>query len=121
MLKGLEPLPVMLIGQHNICSYAHVLNLLWCPIIEYIESICRGESLEWTKSLGFDHAANLYEMIGFVGPLGDTLAIDTIIDLIQKTLCRLLEVHAPTKLVKTVVGVLVPLHLETTQQCFCTS
>ena len=35
------------------------------------------------------------------------------IDFIQKTLYRLLEVHVPTKLVKTVVGVLVPLNIET--------
>ena len=37
-----------------------------------------------------------------------------IIDFIQKTLCRFLEVHVPIKLVKTVVVVLVPLNLETT-------
>ena len=54
LTKGLEPVPVMPIGQHHckMCAYAHVLNLLWCPIIEYIESICRGEAPEWTTSLG---------------------------------------------------------------------
>ena len=33
--KCLEPLPVLLIGKHQckMCSYAHVLNLRWCPII----------------------------------------------------------------------------------------
>jgi len=35
LTKCLEPLPVLLIGKHQckMCSYAHVLNLRWCPII----------------------------------------------------------------------------------------
>ena len=86
------------------CSYAHVLNLRWCPIIKNTESICRGEAPEWTKSLGLNHATVLYEMIRIVGPPGVTLKMDMFIDFIQKTLYRLLEVHVPTKWVKTVVG-----------------
>ena len=86
------------------CSYAHVLNLLWCPVIEYIQPICRGATPEWTKSLGLNHAAVLSEMIGIVGSLGDTLDMQMFICFIQKTLYRSLEVLVPTKLVKGVVG-----------------
>jgi hypothetical protein len=64
----------MLIGQHhcNMCAYAHVLNLLWYPIIEYNEPICRGEAPEWTKSLGLNHAAILSEIVRIVSYIGDT-------------------------------------------------
>ena len=100
----------MLIGQRqsNTCSYTHVRNLLYGPIIEYIEFICEGTTPEWTKSLGLNHAATLYDMIGIVGSFGDTLEMEMFINFIQKTLCRCLEVHVPTKLVKRVVWVLVP-------------
>ena len=94
-----------------------MLNPLWCPLIEYIDSNCRGEAPEWTKSLALNNAAILHKHIGIVGSLGDTFfffEMGTFIDFIQKTLCRFLEVHVPTKLVKTVVGVLVPLNLEAT-------
>ena len=90
-----------------------MLNPLWCPFIEYIDSICRGEAHAWTKSLGLKHAAILYEMIGTVGSPGDTLEMEMFIYSSRKTLYRFLEVHGPTKLVKTVVGVLVHLKLET--------
>ena len=103
-------------GHHhcNMCSYAHALNLLWYPIIEYIESICRGEALQWTKSLGLNHAAILSEMIGIVGCIGATLEMDMFMYLIQKTLYSFLELHVPSKLVKRVVEVLVHLNLEST-------
>ena len=52
-------------------------------------------------------------MIGIVGSPGDTVELDMLINFMQKTLYRLLEAHVPTKLVKTIVGVLVPLNLET--------
>ena len=84
------------------CAYAHVLSLLWYPIIEYIESICRGEVPERTKIIGLNHAAIPYEMSGIVGSLGETLELDMFIDFIQTTLYRLLEVHAPTKLDQTI-------------------
>ena len=97
---------MMLVGQHhcNRCSYAHVLNLRWYPIIEYIESNCTSEAHEWTKSLWLNHATILYDMTVTVGSPGDTLEMGVFINVIQKTLYRLLEVHVPTKLVKTVVG-----------------
>ena len=52
--------------------------------------------------------------LGLLGTLGGTLKMDMFIYFIQKTLYRLLEVHAPTKLVKTCVGVLVLLNIEAT-------
>jgi hypothetical protein len=53
-------------------------------------------------------------MLGIVGSLGNTLEMDMLTDFIQKTLYRLLDVHVPTKLVKTVVGFRAPLNLEAT-------
>ena len=67
-----------------------MLNLLWRTTIEYIESICREEAPEWTKSLGLIPATILSGMIGVVGSPGDTLEMEMLIDLIQKTLHRLI-------------------------------
>jgi hypothetical protein len=87
------------------CSYAHVLNLLWGPTIAYIEAVCRYETPEWTKSLGLIQAAILSSMFGIVGYIGETLEMDMFLDFIHKALYRLLNAHVPTQMVRQVVGV----------------
>ena len=57
---GLEPLPertgtpVLFPGLNGrtstVCSYAHLLNLVWQPIMCYIEGIVNGEEPTWTAA-----------------------------------------------------------------------
>ena len=76
---GMEPLPTIQAKnkiQAKAVSFAHVLNLVWAPLIEYMES-CAGEKPpEWTTALSRHHAALLVEMAGTVLAADEPLDID---------------------------------------------
>ena len=116
LTAGLEPLPFVLFGNHNcqVCSFEHVLNVLWQPIMEYIEALSREAAPEWTKSLGLNQAAILSEMHGLVSSADEVLDMDQWVEFIQKTLLRLLKVHVPTRLINQVVLPIVPLSMQST-------
>ena len=50
----------------NCCSFAHVLNLVWVPVLEYMDSCTSPEAPVWTKALGNNHTALVAEMTGIV-------------------------------------------------------
>ena len=68
LTTGLEPLQQQLVGQRQckMCSFEHFLNLLWLPIIEYIEDLAKDKAPDWTESLALNQAAIMLEMQGLV-------------------------------------------------------
>ena len=47
LTKGMAPLPKGFINgrkrmEHKLCSFAHFLNLLWGPVIDFIEALDNG-------------------------------------------------------------------------------
>ena len=106
----------MRIGKHDcqVCSFEHLLNLLWHPVIEYLEALSENAAPKWTKSLGLNQAAILSEMHGLVAQAEETLEMDLWIEFIQKTLQRLLKVHVPTRLILQVVSHIFPLSMQPT-------
>jgi hypothetical protein len=116
LTAGLEPLPVVQIGTHacTVCSFEYVLNLLWYPIIQYIEALGKNAAPQWTQSLGLNQDAILSEMHGIVSSPDEALTMDLWVEFIQQTLWRLVKVQVPTRLIMQVVSPIVPLSLQPT-------
>ena len=63
LTKGMDPLPKGVIQgrkriEHKLCSFAQFLNLIWGPVIDFIEALGSGAAPPWTKSLGFNANKN---------------------------------------------------------------
>ena len=116
MTAGLEPLVV---GRWQMpgapCGFEHVLNLLWSPILEYMDALTDNAAPEWSERLALNHAALVAEMRGIVVNANKPMVMDTWIEFIQQTLCRLLEVHVPKRLILKVLSRRFPLHVEPTR------
>ena len=117
---GLEPLPVSFTQGPNgrtstVCSYAHLLNLVWQPIMCYIEGIVNGEEPTWTSALSTNHDALVLEMQGIVNQPGDTMPMDDWLEFIRASLQRLVGVEVPLRLLQKVVSQIAPLRLDTTR------
>ena len=102
-------------GQTTLCSFEHFLNLLWLPLIEFLETSANGGSLAWTKTLALHQKALLLEMQGVVMNAEEPLDMDLWIQFVQGTLQRLLGVKVPSGLIMTIMGPLVPLHAPATR------
>ena len=80
LTKGLEPIPVQPSGTPGkapmMCSYEYLLNLLWAPLIEYIEEACKGGTPEWTSTLQHNQEAILVEMAGIVASADEAMEMD---------------------------------------------
>ena len=102
-------------GQTTLCSFEHFLNLLWLPLIEFLETLAKGGSVVWTKTLALHQKALLLEMEGLVMDAEEPLDMDLWIQFVQGTLQRLLRVKVPSGLIMTIMGPLVPLHAPATR------
>ena len=71
LTKGMEPLlrieSVGKQGQTTLCPFEHSLNLVWLPLIEFLEASASGGSVVWTKTLALHQKALLLEMHGGCG------------------------------------------------------
>ena len=102
-------------GQTTLCSFEHFLNLLWLPLIEFLETSAKGGSVVWTKTLALHQKVLLLEMQGIVLNAEEPLDMDLWIQFVQGTLQRLLGVKVPSGLIMTIMGPLVPLHAPATR------
>ena len=102
-------------GQTTLCSFEHFLNLLWLPLIEFLETSASGGSVVWTKTLTLHQKALLLEMQGVVVNVEEPLDMDSWIQFLQGALQRLLGVKVPNGLIMTIMGPLVPLHAPATR------
>ena len=74
------------------CGFAHVLDLLWSPILEYMDAFTDDAATEWSERLALNHAALLSEISEIVNAT-ERMVMDTWIEFIEQTLCMLLEVN----------------------------
>ena len=119
LTRGVEPLRQVpmkdgLQRDVKLCSYTHVLNLLWGPIIDYIEAIHREEAPQWNEKLGLHKEAILQEMKGLVASPDEALEMDMFIEILRNTIKIKLNVDVPAKLILKVVGPVVPLSMDPT-------
>ena len=60
----------------NDYGFAHILNLVWQPLLRYIEGLAAGEEPTWTKALAVNQAALHLEMEGIVLAAATPQAMD---------------------------------------------
>ena len=76
LAAGLEDLPTkrVLKNDRRCFSFAHLLNMVWGPVIDYLDSAAEGEPV-WTKQLAWNHSMLIQEMEGIIAacdePNGD--------------------------------------------------
>ena len=68
----------------------------------------------WTKNLALNHTALLAEMAGIVMGADKPLEMDKWIEFIKDTLCRLLKVDVPSRLILQVMSPMVPFYVAPT-------
>ena len=95
-------------------NLVHVLNLLWQPLIEYIDTLASGHEAEWTETLDRHVEALTAEMQGIVPSPGEALDFDLWVQLICQTLRDHLAVDVPHELVAHATSSVVPNPLPTT-------
>ena len=64
-------------GQTTLCSFEHFLNLVWLPLIEFLEASASDGSVVWTKRLALHQKALLLEMQGVVANAEEPLDLDS--------------------------------------------
>ena len=118
LTANLEPLPTRRFGQKEkeglCCSFAHLLNLIWAPVLEYMESCVHQPAPEWTEQLDLHHSALRAEMTGVVTEADTPMDIDQFVEHLKATLTRLLQVDVPEALILSVIAQVVPWHASPT-------
>ena len=89
LTKGMDPLPKGFIHgrkciDHKLCSFAQFLNLIWGPVINFIEALDNGAAPQWTDSLGFNANTILSEMVGVVPDRDNAMDMDMFRDFVCK-------------------------------------
>ena len=112
-IAGLGELPVSTTGtrghaQVRMCSFAHVLHLVWGPVLAHLASDSLPNPIA-------NRSAIVAEMAGVVLSASETLDMDMFVMFIRDTLFRLLQVHVPTRLIWQVVSPVVPFQAEPTR------
>ena len=116
--KGLEPLEQRLwrLGSSQpVCSCMHLLNMLWQPLLEYVETFYTGEAAPWTSVLEKHQALLILEMQGNIEQAEEPLPMDDWLRFVQQTLERCVEVTVPLDFLREVLAPLVPLSLAATR------
>ena len=114
----LGTLPVRDMKFHHgakFCSFAHLLILVWLPLLEYMDTCTCSPAPAWTTQLALHHSLLLNEMAGVVPSADEHLDIDTWVEYVQKTLLRTLQVKVPSRLILHVMGPLVPFNVAPTR------
>ena len=118
LVSGLEALPAETnhLGKpQTMCTFWHVLNLLWQPICTYIEDLFRGMAPIWSSELDMNHKALLLEMNGTVSSPDDSSAQEEWHICLHKTLIDVASIDVNLELTKAVLAHISPLDLACTR------
>jgi len=118
IVAGLEDLEKVQRGAHapgKECSLIHLLNLVWQPILHWIDDLAKGQEPPWPEHLEKNKMALQQEMMGIVIGADEAVSIDEWVEFLRKTILRLVDVDVPSRLVLAVMSPLAPLHIETTR------
>ena len=113
--RGVGDLPVKKVHKDTLCcSFAHVMNLIWAPILEYLECITPEAAPAWTQQLDLHHSVLVAEMAGTVPGADEPMDMDMWCDHIKGLLLKLLQVDVPKRLILHVMSPVVPFHMAPT-------
>ena len=109
LADGLEPLRPHGTEDHTTgVSFEHLLNMVWLPVLQYVEALATGDNVEWTSGHEKNNAAMLLEMQGIVMGNGEVLTMDAWVAFVKATLLRLVDVEPPSILVEHVAYMSMP-------------
>ena len=116
---GLDSLPtnVIVVKEVQCCSFAHIVNLIWVPVIQYMEKLIANPGApecEWTSQLECNHKALLAEMAGVSVDANENMDIDGWVLFLKQELWKKLRVEVPEKLILDVCAPVVPLQVAPT-------
>ena len=86
------------------CSFWHLVNFVWQPLLRYIERLAAGETPSWTSELAVHDAALQLEMEGTVIAATEHLSMDDWLNFIAETIERLVGVKVPEPLLSKVAS-----------------
>ena len=117
-LADLDPLELQSVptihAPTKLFSFVHFLNLLWQPLIRYINSTAEGREPAWSETLSKHQQSLIAEMEGIVPSASEILDFAEWIELIRQTLKEHLDVDVPTDVAIKVLSTVAPQTLETT-------
>ena len=119
LMAGLEDLPTRAIGskakQAMCCSFSNLLNLVWAPVLEYMDSLASDAAPgSPTASVVVHQESLLTEMAGVVVGADESMDMDKWIEFVKETLLRLLQVDVPSRLIAQVLSPIVPVRIAST-------
>ena len=88
----------------EIYSFWHIVNLVWQPLIMYIEALAAREQPEWTCELAVNDEALQLEMQGTVLHADKHLSVDDWHRFIQTTIVGLVNIEVPERLISKVLA-----------------
>ena len=92
-------------------SFVHFVNMLWRPLLEYIEALVAGRPAPWTSKLAKHAGVLVLEMRGLVSEPDTSLIMDDWLLYVQGTIKRLVDVTVPQDVLLNVLGAIVPFTL----------
>ena len=97
------------------CTVVHLLNMVWLPVLQYIEALLKDRTTPWTSTLAKHQELLILEMQGVVTQPDESMPIDDWMQFMQETLQRLVDVTVPLELLQEVLSAIVPLSLHATR------
>ena len=97
------------------CTFPHFLNLVWQPILKYIEEIGTPDERGWSSELTIHSEALAQEMLGHVPSPQASMSLHDWIDFIQFTIKDMIRVNVSAQHISAVVSHVAPVSLHTTR------
>ena len=98
----------------KVCGFVFFLNLLWQPILSFIEGLLSDPKPQWTDGHELNYSSINLEMHGIVLAADESMALEDWVRLIAETLEDLVGVSVPHKLINKVISPVVPFEFSTT-------
>ena len=118
LTSGIEGLPAAphpkSRGNNLVITWLHFLNMMWQPVMLYIESLFKDPACTMDPQVKMNETALSLEMQGIVNSPEDHMPLDDWVELIQKYLLKYLDVLVPVAHIMQVVSCVAPLCLEPT-------
>ena len=86
----------------------HVLNLVWQPLLQYIDTLANGVRASWPSGLAENQRLIVLEMQGIIVQPEVAMSMDDWLGFLEESIRRLLDVTVPRQALRAVVSAIVP-------------
>ena len=113
--KDMGPLAIHGEWRDAMCHFSHFLNLLWQPLLEYIDSVSSDTDPLWNKAHDVHKSAVGSEIQGVAIGTHAKLDMHAWANFIQSELYRLVKVTVSTRAILHATYPIVPLRIQPTR------